>query len=83
MWGESIALLNPPVVSSGSGLKRAHERSAANDDEEQTRDTCQDFKPDCRPSRCGYEMCNDDELLDEWLSSSYPETHMSQKMVIE
>ena len=26
---------NPPVVSSGSGLKRAHEKSSANDDEEQ------------------------------------------------
>ena len=26
---------NPPVVSSGSGLTRAHEESSANDEEEQ------------------------------------------------
>ena len=30
---ESTAPPNPPVVSSGSGLKRAHEKSTANDDE--------------------------------------------------
>ena len=29
------------------------------------------------------EICNGDEVPDEWLSSWYPETHMSQKMVIE
>ena len=29
------------------------------------------------------EICNGDEDPDEWLSSWYPETHMSQKMVIE
>ena len=29
------------------------------------------------------EMCNGDEVRDEWLSSWYFETHMSQKMVIE
>ena len=33
--GESIALPNPLVVSSASGLKRAHEKDTANDDEEQ------------------------------------------------
>ena len=29
------------------------------------------------------EICNGDEGPDEWLSSWYPETRMSQKMVIE
>ena len=29
------------------------------------------------------EICNGDGIPDEWLSSWYPETHMSQKMVIE
>ena len=29
------------------------------------------------------EICNDDEVPDEWLSSSYPETHLSQKIVKE
>ena len=29
------------------------------------------------------EICNGDEVPDEWLSSWYPETHMSQQMVIE
>ena len=29
------------------------------------------------------EICNGDEVLDEWLSSWYSETHMSQKMVVE
>ena len=78
---------NPPVVSSGSGLKRAHEKSSANDDEEQ-------------PGTCAWistliaglhgvdaaeddEICNGDAVTEEWLSSWYPETHMSQKMVIE
>ena len=84
---ESTAPPNPPVVSSGSGLKRAHEKSSANDGEEQhgTRaristliaglhgvDTAEDD-----------EICNGDEVPDEWLSSWYPETHMSQEMVIE
>ena len=29
------------------------------------------------------EMCSGEGRNDEWLSSRYPETHMSQKMVIE
>ena len=28
-------------------------------------------------------ICSGDGITDEWLSSWYPETHMSQKMVIE
>ena len=86
-YSESTALPNLPGVTSGSGLKRAHEKSSANDGEEQhgTRaristliaglhgvDTAEDD-----------EICSGDEVPDEWLSSWYPETHMSQKMVIE
>ena len=84
---ESIALPNPLVVSSGSGLKRAREKSTANDDEEQPGTHAQisnliaglhgvDAAEDD-------EICNGDEISDEWLSSWYLETHMSQKMVIE
>ena len=29
------------------------------------------------------EICNGDGITDEWLSSWYPQNHMSQKMVIE
>ena len=29
------------------------------------------------------ETCSGEGINDEWLSSWYPETHMSQKMVIE
>ena len=29
------------------------------------------------------EICSGDGITDEWLSSWYPETQMSQKMVIE
>ena len=29
------------------------------------------------------EICNGDEVLDEWLSSCNPETHMNQKMATE
>ena len=29
------------------------------------------------------EICSDDEITEEWLSSWYPGTHVSQKMVIE
>ena len=31
----------------------------------------------------GDEICNGDGIPDEWLSSWYPETHMSQRMVIK
>ena len=84
---ESIARPNLPGASSRSGLKRAHEKGTANDNEEQPGarawistliaglhgvDAAEDD-----------EMCNGDEVHDEWLSSWYPETHMSQKIVIE
>ena len=84
---ESTALPNPPVVSSGSGLKRAHEKSTANDDEEQpgTRARISTLIAGLHGVDAAEddEICNGDEVPDEWLSSWYPETHKSQKMVIE
>ena len=84
---ESSAPPNPPAVSSGGGLKRTHEKSTANFDEGQPGTRVQistviaglhgvDAAEDD-------EICNGDEVSDEWLSSWYPETRMSQKMVIE
>ena len=84
---ESIARPNPPGASSGSGLKRAHEKGTANDDEEQpgTRSQISTLIAGLHGVDAAEddEMCNGDEVHDEWLSSWYPETHMSQKMVIE
>ena len=68
-------------------MKRAHEKSTANDDEEQPRTSARisnliaglhgvDAAEDD-------EICNGDGVPDEWLSSWYRETHMSQNMVIE
>ena len=86
-YSESIALPNLPGVTSSNSVKRAHGESVVTDDEEQpgTRarisnliaglhgvDTAEDD-----------EICNGDGSPDKWLSSWYPETHMSQKMVIE
>ena len=86
-YSESTALPNPPVVSSGSGLKRAHEKSTAHDDEEQlgTRARISNLIAGLHGVDAAEddEICNGDEVLDEWLSSWYFETHMSQKMVIE
>ena len=79
--GDSSALPNPPVVSSGSGLKRAHVKGTANDDEEQpgTRARISTLIAGLH----GVDAAEDDKVPDEWLSSWYPETHMSQKMLIE
>ena len=70
-------------------MKRAHSESIVNDDEEQ---------PGTRTGRISNliaaglhgvdaaeddEMCSGEGMNDEWLSSWYLETHMSQKMVIE
>ena len=84
---ESIALPNSPGVSSGSGVKRAHGHSVVNDDDEQpgTRARISALIAGLH----GVNAAEDDEIhsgdgiTDEWLSSWYPETHMSQKMVIE
>ena len=79
---ESTALPNSPVVSSGSGLKRAHENSTANDDEEQPRTRAR--ISNLIASLHGVDDAEDDAIssgdgiTDEWLSSWYPETHMSQ-----
>ena len=85
--GESTTLRNPPVVSSGSGLKRAHEKSIANDDEEQpgTRARISNSIAGLHGVDAAEddEICNGDGVPDEWLSSWYRETHMSQNMVIE
>ena len=77
-YSESTALPNLPAASSDSGVNRAHEKSSGNDDEEQPRirarisnlitglhgvDTAEHD-----------EICNGDEILDEWMSSWYPET---------
>ena len=82
---ESTAMPNPPGVSMGSGMKRTHEKDPANDDEEQ---------PGSRARIStliaglhGVDIAEDDEIYnevpDEWLDSWYPETHMSQKLVLE
>ena len=84
----STSIPNSPGVSSGTvAVKRAHGESVVNDDDEQPGihawisnliaglhgvDPAED-----------YETCNGDGIPNEWLSSWYPETHMSQKMVIE
>ena len=85
--GESTALPNPPVVSSGRGLRRGHEKGTASDDEEQpgTRARIPTLIAGLHGVDAAEddEICNGDEVHDEWLSSWYPETHMSHKMVIE
>ena len=66
----------------GGGLKRAHEKGTANDDEEQP-GTCARISTliaglhgvDAAEDD---ELCNGDEVHDEWLTSWYPETRMSQ-----
>ena len=85
--GASTALPNSPGVSSGSGVKRAHGDSVVNDDGEQpgTRARISALITGLH----GVDAAEDDEIssgdgiIDEWLSSWHPETHMSQKMVIE
>ena len=70
---ESTALPNPPVVSSGSGLKRAHEKGTANGDEEQrgTRARISTLIAGLHGVDAAEddEICNGDEVHDEWLSS--------------
>ena len=84
---ESTTPPNLPVVSSGSGLKRAQEKSTANDEEEQpgtrARNSTLIASLNGVDAAEDNEICNGDEVPDGWLSSWYPETHMSQKMVIE
>ena len=86
-YSESTALPNSLGVSSGSGVKRTHGESVVNDDEEQpgTRARISNLIAGLH----GVDVAEDDEIssgdgvTDEWLSSWYRETHMSQKMVLE
>ena len=84
---ESTALPNFLGISSGSGVKRAHGESILNDDEEQpvTRAWISNLIAGLHgvDTAENDEMCSGDGIPDESLSSWYPETQMSQKMVIE
>ena len=86
-YSESTALPNSPGVSSGSGVKRAHGESIVNDDEKQpgTRAPISNLFAGLHGVDAAEdnEMCSGEGMNEEWLSSWYPETHMSQKMVIE
>ena len=68
-------------------MKRAHEKSTAHDDDEQpgTRDRISTLVAGLHGVEAAEddEIYNGDEVPDEWLTSWYPETHVSQKMVIE
>ena len=71
---ESTALPNSPGVSSGSGLKRAHEKSTANDDEEQPRKRARisNFIAGLHSvDDADDEISNGDGITGEWLSSWY------------
>ena len=84
---DNAVLPIPPIVSSGSGLKRAHKKSTANDDEEQpwTRARISNLIAGLHGVDAAEddEFCSGDGVNDEWLSSWYPETQMSQQMVTE
>ena len=86
-YSESTALPNSPGASSGGGVKRAHRESIVNDDEEQpgTRARISALIAGLHSVNAAEydEICSGDGITDEWLSSWYPETHMSQKMVME
>ena len=75
-----------PGVSSGSGVKRSNE-SFMSDDEEQlvTRARISALTSGLHGVNAAEddEVSNGDAVTEEWLSSWYPETHMSQKMVID
>ena len=68
-------------------MKRAHGDSIVNDDEEEpgTRARISALIAGLHGVNAAEdgEICSGDGITDEWLSSWYPDTHMSQKMVIE
>ena len=74
------------VLSSGSGVKRSHE-SFMSDEEEQpvTRARISVLTAGLHGVNAAEddEVSNGDAVTEEWLASWYPETHMSQKMVID
>ena len=86
-FSESTALPSSSGASSGSGVKRSHDESFMRDDEEQpvTRARLSALIAGLH----GVNAAEDDEVFtgdavtEGWFSSWYPETHMSQKMVIE
>ena len=86
-YSESTALPNSLGVSSGSGVKRAHGESIVNDDEEQpgTRARISTLIAGVHGVDAAEEdeISSGDGITDEWLSSWCPETHMSQKKVID
>ena len=68
-------------------MKRAHGDSIVNEDEQQpgTRARISNLIAGLHgvDAAENEEICDGNEIPDEWLSSWYPETHVSQKMVIE
>ena len=68
-------------------MKPAHGDSIVNDDEEQpgTRARISALIAGLHGVNAAEddEVCSGDGITDEWLSSWYPETHTSQKMLIE
>ena len=84
---KSTALPDSPGVSSGSGVKRAHGKSIVTHDDEQpgTRARISALIAGLHGVRVAEddEISSGDGITDEWLTSWHPETHMSQKMVLE
>ena len=76
-----------PGASSSSGVKRTHSESIVNDDDEQpgTRARLSALIAGLHGVNAAEddEICSGDGIIDEWLSSWYSKTHVSQKMVIE
>ena len=84
-FSESTVLPNSLGVSSGSGVKRSHDGSFMNDDEEQpvTRARISALIAGLHGVNAAEdgEVSDGDVVAEEWLSSRYPETRMSKKMV--
>ena len=84
---ESGTPSNFPVVSSGRGVKRPHGESIVGEDEEQPSTLTQIEALIAGLHRVTAakddEICSGDGSTEDWLSSWYPETHTSRKMVME
>ena len=82
---ESTALPNAPCAPADSVVKRPHGESIVSEDEEQP--AIQARIETLVAGLHGVNAAEDDEVCSgdgftiEWLSSWYPETHMSQRMV--
>ena len=81
---ESTALPNSSGASSGSGVKRSHDESSMRVDEEQpmTRARLSALIAGLHGVNAAEdgEVFTGDAVTEGWLSSWYPETHMSQKI---